>query len=191
MTKDLMFRDEIEKLVADAYAETDSPEGAPARAHYRGDELAQLPEGAWEWSFGVGNPLPWAHLQPGETVLDLGSGAGMDVLLAARRVGETGKAVGVDMIPDMVERATRNAAAAGVTNVEFLLAKMDDLPLPDDSLDVIISNGAINLTARKSRVFAEARRVLKPGGRLAVTDLIIDETELPPEILTHPSAWAG
>lgn len=190
MTRDLMYRDEIEELVAGSYRGLQIPDG-PALGYYSEEERAGIPEEASSWALGVGNPLPHARLQPGETVLDLGSGAGFDVLIAARRVGETGKAIGVDMLPEMVDRATGFAAAAGIGNAEFIQGMMDNLPLPDDSVDVVISNGSINLAARKSRVFAEARRVLKPGGRLCVTDLTIDETELPPEILTHPSAWAG
>lgn len=190
MTRDLMFRDEIEQLVAGSYRDLRVP-GGPALDYYSEEERAGIPEGAGSWALGVGNPLPHARLKPGDTVLDLGCGSGLDVFIAARRVGPTGKAIGVDMLPDMVERAAGFAYAAGIDNVEFTQGMMDDLPLPDDSVDVVISNGSINLAARKSRVFAEARRVLKPGGRLCVTDLTIDETELPPEILTHPSAWAG
>ena len=190
MTRDLMYRDQIEQLVTDSYQALDLPDG-PALGFYSEEDRSAVPEDAGLWALGVGNPLPHARLRPGETVLDLGCGAGFDVLLAARQVGETGRAMGVDMLPEMIERANHHAAEAGMTNTEFLLGRMDDLPLPDDSVDVIISNGSINLAARKSRVFAEARRVLKPGGRLCVTDLTLDETELPTEILTHPSAWAG
>jgi len=190
VTRDLMYRGQIEELVTDSYRALDRPDG-PALGFYSEEERRSVPEDAGQWALGVGNPFPHAHLRAGETVLDLGCGSGFDVLLAANQVGETGRAIGVDMLPEMIERASRNAAEGGMTNTEFVVGMMDDLPLPDDSVDVVISNGSINLAARKSRVFAEARRVLKPGGRLCVTDLTLDETELPTEILTHPSAWAG
>lgn len=190
MSKDLMFRDEIEALVADSYSALESPDG-PALVFYSEDQLEGLPNGAQSWALGLGNPLKHAGLQPGETVVDLGSGSRIDVLIAARQVGPSGRAIGVDMLPEMIERAEKNAVEAGIDNVEFLLGQMDDVPMPDDSVDVVISNGSINLAARKSRVFAEAKRILVPGGRLCVADLTVDESELPTEILTHPSAWAG
>lgn len=190
MTRDLMFRDEIEELVARSYRDMEQPDG-PGLAYYSDDLVGWLPVEARSWSIGVGNPLRRADLRPGETVLDLGSGAGIDVLIAARQVGPGGRAIGVEMLAEMIERAEKSAAEARIDNTEFILGRMDDIPLPDDSVNVVISNGSINLAARKSRVFAEARRVLKPGGRLCVTDLTIDEGELPPEVLTHPSAWAG
>lgn len=190
MTRDLMFRDEIEELVANSYQRLEDPQG-PGVSFYDSSQLVGLPEPVQSWALGVGNPLPHAALQQGETVLDLGSGSGIDVLIAARQVGDRGKAIGIDMLPEMIERSQRYAEEGGIPNAEFITGKMDDIPLPDDSVDVVISNGSINLAARKSRVFAEARRVLRPGGRLCVSDLTIDESELPPEILTHPSAWAG
>lgn len=190
MTRDLMFTDEIQRLVAGTYDGLERPDG-PGTVHYRDDQLARLPEEARAWAMGVGNPLPYARLQAGEHMLDLGCGAGIDTLLAAGEVGSTGRATGVDMLASMTERARALAGQAGLANVEFLTAEMENLPLPDDSVDVIVSNGSINLSGRKSRVLAEAHRVLKPGGRLAVTDLTIREEELPAEVLTHPSAWAG
>lgn len=190
MTKDLMHSDEIERLVFHAYDHLDLPKG-PATRFYSPEQLRDLPQGAKDWALGVGNPVPYANLQPGESVLDLGCGAGIDVLLAAGEVGANGKAMGLDILPEMIERGRRFAAEAGVKNAEFIEGKMDDIPLPDSSVDVVISNGAINLAARKSRVLAESARVLRPGGRFCVADLTIDEQDLPPEILTHPSAWAG
>ncbi len=190
MTKDLMYKDEIQQLVVDAYQALDAPEG-PGASFYTDEQLAALPDGASEWALGVGNPLAWAGLRAGEVVADLGSGAGIDTLLAAQQVGPGGRAVGVDFLAGMIERAQAFAAEAGVDNVEFIQGEMESIPLPDASVDAVISNGSINLSARKSRVLAEAQRVLRPGGRLCVADLTIHEEELPSEILTHPSAWAG
>lgn len=190
MTKDLMYKDEIQNLVVDAYRALDEPRG-PGTRHYSDEQLAALPDGARQWALGVGNPLACAELRSGEVVADLGCGAGIDTLLAARAVGPTGQAVGVDLLPEMIERARAYAAEADVGNVAFQQAEMESLPLPDASMDVVISNGALNLSARKSRVLAEAHRVLRPGGRLCISDLTIREEELPTQILTHPSAWAG
>lgn len=185
-----MFKDEIQELVRDAYQQMETPDG-PGSRFYDESQLARLPFEARRWSLGVGNPLPYADLRPGDTVVDLGSGAGLDVLLAAEEVGPDGRAIGIDFLPSMVDRARALASEAGRDNVEFVVAEIEDLPLEDESVDVVISNSSINLSARKSRVFAEAHRVLRPGGRLCVSDLTVHEEELPPEILTHPSAWAG
>jgi SAM-dependent methyltransferase len=129
-------------------------------------------------------------LRPGQDVVDLGSGGGIDVLLAARAVGPSGSVVGVDFLTDMIDRSTHAAAEAGLLNVRFVEALIESLPLPDASADVVISNGVVNLSPRKVRVLAEAYRVLRPGGRLAIVDLVL-EHDLPPEIQTHPAAWAG
>ncbi|MBW3590617.1 MAG: methyltransferase domain-containing protein [Actinobacteria bacterium] len=190
MSKDLMYKDELQQLVAEAYQALTSP-GGPATGFYTDEQLGALPEGAVEWALGVGNPLAWAELRPGEVVVDLGCGAGADTLLAAAEVGPTGRAVGVDFLAEQVERARRFAADSGASNIEVYESEMESLPLPDSSMDVVISNGSINLSARKSRVLAEACRVLRPGGRLCVADLTICEEDLPSQILTHPSAWAG
>ncbi len=190
MTRDLMFRDEIRDLVVDVYEALDEPDG-PATVLYEEDDLARLPQGARNWALGVGTPVAHAELQPGEDVVDLGCGSGIDTLLAATAVAPDGRAIGIDMLDAMVERARRFAAEADLSNAEFLTGEMEAIPLPDGSVDVAMSNGAINLAARKSRVLAEAFRVTRPGGRLVVSDFTIREEELPSEVLTHPSAWAG
>lgn len=190
MTKDLMYKDEIQELVGESYRKLDTAAALGTR-WYTDDQLARLPEGVREWALGVGNPVASAELQPGEEVVDLGCGSGADVLLAAAEVGPTGRVVGVDFLAEMLDRARGFAAEAGVDHVEFHQAEMESVPLPDASVDVVISNGSINLSARKSRVMAEAHRVLRPGGRLCVADLTIQEEDLPADVLTHPSAWAG
>lgn len=184
-----MYQDEIHELVTDAYRALDSGDGAGSTL-YAEQQLAALPAGARQWALGVGNPVAWADLQEGESVVDLGCGAGIDALLAAGAVGPSGQVTGVDVLAEMVERAETFAAEAA-DNVAWCRAAMEALPFVDASVDVIVSNGAINLSPRKSRVLAEAHRVLRPGGRLCVSDLTVREEELPTEILTHPSAWAG
>jgi len=141
----------------------------------------ELPEAAVLASLGCGNPLAVAELREGEVVLDLGSGGGIDVLLSAKRVGPSGHAYGVDMTDEMLELARRNAAEAGVMNVEFLKGEIEDVPLPDETVDVVISNCVINLSADKARVLREMQRVLKPGGRIGVTDVVAEDRLKPAE----------
>ena len=191
-TRDLMFQDEIKYTVRQAYGTIETGGGeAVARRLYSEDELAEVPPGAVEWALGVGNPVRYALLQPGETVLDIGSGGGIDTILAARRVGPEGAAIGLDVVEAMLERARVHATEAGVAgSAEFVRGEMEDIPLPDGSVDVVISNGVLNLSARKSRALAEIFRVLGPGGRISLADLTV-EGELPPEVANDQSAWAG
>jgi ubiquinone/menaquinone biosynthesis C-methylase UbiE len=149
-----------------------------------------LPPEALKASLGCGNPTALAKLSPGEVVLDLGSGGGIDVLLSAKRVGPSGKAYGLDMTDEMLALANENKRKAGVENVEFLKGEIEDIPLPDNSVDVIISNCVINLSANKGRVLEEAFRVLKPGGRFAVSD-VVTRGEMPPEIRRSVLLWVG
>jgi len=192
VAKDLMFQEEIKDAVRQAYSAIRTGGGeVVARRVYTDDELAEVPEGAVEWSLSVGNPVRYAFLQPGETVLDVGSGGGIDTILAARRVGPDGKAVGLDILEEMCERGRRHAAEAGVEGwTEFVTGEMEEIPLPDESIDVVISNGVLNLSARKGRALAEMFRLLRPGGRICMADLTV-EGELPPEIANDQSAWAG
>lgn len=157
---------------------------------YEQAQLAGLPPSAVLASLGCGNPTALAELGTGETVLDLGSGGGIDVLLSARRVGPTGKAYGLDMTDEMLALANRNKEAAGATNVEFLKGNIEHIPLPDGSVDVIISNCVINLAADKRAVLREAFRVLRPGGRFAVSDVVV-RGEVPPEVRRSMELWVG
>jgi arsenite methyltransferase len=192
MAKDLMFQDEIREAVRDAYTGISTGAGEiVARWLYSDEELAEVPSGAVAWALGVGNPVRYALLQPGEVVLDVGSGGGIDSILAAKRVGPEGRVLGLDLLEEMCERGRTHATAAGVDGwTEFRRGEMEDIPLEDGSVDVVISNGVMNLSARKSRALAEILRVLRPGGRVSLADLTV-EGELPPEIANDQSAWAG
>jgi arsenite methyltransferase len=157
---------------------------------YDAAQTAAIPADAVLASLGCGNPTALIELEPGQTVLDLGSGGGIDVLLSARRVGPNGKAYGLDMTDEMLALARENQRQAGVTNVEFVKGEIENIPLPDNSVDVIISNCVINLSADKSRVFAEAFRVLRPGGRFAVSDVVVNG-DVPADVRRSMELWVG
>jgi SAM-dependent methyltransferase len=192
MAHDLMYQEEIRQAVRQAYTEIPTGGGeAVTRRSYTDDELSQVPAGAVTWALGVGNPVRHATLQPGEAVLDVGSGGGIDTILAARRVGPSGRVIGLDLLDEMCARGRAHTSEAGVAGwTEFRRGEMEAIPLPDASVDVVISNGVINLSARKSRTLAEVFRVLRPGGRICIADLTVDE-DLPPVVLGSAAAWAG
>jgi ubiquinone/menaquinone biosynthesis C-methylase UbiE len=195
--------DEIRQSVRDAYGtiardENSCCSGAgccsisgtdPAALGYSTADLAAVPEGA-ELGLGCGNPVALASISRGEVILDLGSGAGFDCFLAASRAGDTGKVIGVDMTPDMITKARRNAAKSGFSNVEFRLGEIENLPVANDTADLILSNCVINLSPAKARVFAEAYRALKKGGRLAISD-IVATTQMPDSVRRDIAAYAG
>jgi SAM-dependent methyltransferase len=184
----------IKEAVREKYgkkAKSSSPCCDPITANLYGEEqIAEIPEEALRASLGCGNPTLLAQLRDGETVLDLGSGGGIDVLLSARRVGPRGKAYGLDMTDEMLELARENQRKAGVANVEFLKGEIENIPLPDSSIDVIISNCVINLSADKAQVLREAFRVLRPGGRFAVSD-VVSTREVPAVIRKSVELWIG
>jgi arsenite methyltransferase len=158
---------------------------------YHAEQAGQVPEAALQASLGCGNPTALAELKAGEVVLDLGSGGGIDVILSARRVGPTGKAYGLDMTDEMLALAEENRRKAGLANVEFLKGEIEAIPLPDSAVDVVISNCVINLSGDKDQVLREAFRVLKPGGRFAVSDVVVRGDDIPPEIRRSIELWVG
>jgi SAM-dependent methyltransferase len=170
-------------------SEQDNIAGIAEAFGYSKEELASIPAEA-NMGLSCGNPLAMASIREGETVVDLGSGGGLDVFLAAQKVGATGRAIGIDMTKDMIELAEKNAKKAGLGNVEFHLAQIENMPLADDSVDCVISNCVLNLVADKEQAVAEIFRILKPGGRLAVSDIALRK-ELPPEIGTSIEAWSS
>jgi arsenite methyltransferase len=191
MSHDLMHGTEIKDLVREAYRHVPASTAAVAYKLYSAEELAQVPGSAINRALGVANHVRFADIQPGDMILDIGCGGGIDTILAARRTGPTGKVIGLDFLPEMLQRTANAAQDAGLHNVETLYGEMEAIPLPDSSVDLIISNGVINLSARKARVMAECARVLRRGGRLCVSDFTVDQDQLPADILTQPAAWAG
>ncbi len=187
---DLLGQTAIKELVRQAYRQVIGEATTVAGRLYDREQLALLPPGAIAQALGVGNPIRAAGLKAGEVVIDLGCGGGIDTILAAHAVGPSGKAIGLDMLPEMLEVASRNVAESGITNIEWLRGDLEAIPLPEASVDVAVSNGVVNLSPRKSRVFAEIYRILRPGGRFVAADIVVDE-DLPPEVFTDPAAWAG
>lgn len=157
---------------------------------YSSEQLAEVPAEAAAFSLGCGNPTAMASLKPGEVVLDIGSGAGIDAFYAARRVGASGKVIGLDMTPSMIERARRSAQNAGLSQVDFRLGQAEAMPVDDNTVDVVLSNCVINLCEDKGKVFEEAYRVLKPGGRLSISDMVT-EGALPMSVRSDPALWPG
>jgi SAM-dependent methyltransferase len=184
------FSDEDARSIIRTTYEAATPIGTDvAQVLYAPGELAGVEQGAITWAFGVGNPVRHARLRPGDVVLDVGCGAGIDALIAATRVTPVGRVIAVDMTPAMLDRARRHAAAMKLDNVEWHEALMEALPVPDAAVDVVLCNGVLNLSTRKSRALAEMRRVLRPGGRLALADLVLTES-LPEEIQRDATALA-
>jgi len=191
MAKDLMHSAELKQMVREAYGAVASENDSVACQLYTDNELDGVPRATREFALGVGNHLRYADIDPGETVLDVGCGAGIDTIIAAGRTGPSGRVLALDFLPEMLERTAKAAAESGLENVETVEGDMEAIPLPDDSVDHLISNGVLNLSPRKARALAECGRVLRTGGKFCVSDLTVSEDELPPEVLTHPAAWAG
>ncbi len=189
-SEDLLSQDAVRDSVRDRYRGVIGRATSVAEELYSDDERALIPAGAIDAALGVGNPIRRADLVPGEVVIDLGCGAGIDTLLAARRVAPAGRAIGLDTLPEMLERASGNAAAAGIANVEWVRGELESIPVPASHVDVVISNGVLNLSPRKSRALSEIFRILRPRGRISLADIVLDE-ELPPEVMNDPDAWAG
>jgi SAM-dependent methyltransferase len=193
ITKDIQerIRERFSRIAVAPHTEKRFPVGPESakRLGYSPQEIDRLPLSVTESFAGVGHPFALGEIQPGETVLDLGCGAGLDSLLAARRVGSTGKVIGTDMTEEMIEKAQRNAEALGVPNVEFLLARVENLPLEDESIDVVIGNGFYNLCPDKPRALAETYRVLRPGGRLMIADILLED-HVSPEEVARLGTWS-
>jgi arsenite methyltransferase len=187
---DLLGQEAVRDSVRERYRGVVGRATEVAAELYSSDELALVPEPAVAAALGVGNPVRHAELARGETVVDLGCGAGIDTLLAAQLVGQGGSAIGLDTLPEMLAEAETNARRGGIANVEWVRGEIEAIPLPDASVDVAISNGVLNLSPRKGRALSEIFRVLRPGGRISLADIVLDE-ELPAEVMTDPDAWAG
>jgi ubiquinone/menaquinone biosynthesis C-methylase UbiE len=191
VTRDLLHQNEIRALVREAYRSVDGESRAVAEKLYSPEELENVPASAADHALGVANHLRHARVRNGDTVLDLGCGFGIDTILAARRAGPSGRVLALDFLPEMLERTDVAAREARLQNVETLQGEMEAIPLASATVDCVISNGVINLSPRKARVLAECARVLRPGGELCVADVMVEDEELPAEVLTHPAAWAG
>lgn len=190
VSDDLLAQDAVRDSVRERYRGVLGRATEVAVELYSSDELAKVPEGATAAALGVGNPVRRAGLVAGERVIDLGCGAGIDTLLAARLVSPGGRAIGLDTLPEMLAQAEANARDGAIINVEWLRGELESIPLPDASVDVAISNGVLNLSPRKGRAMSEIFRILRAGGRISLADIVLDE-ELPPEVMTDPDAWAG
>lgn len=180
----------LTQLIVDAYAERAARSWRVAETIYSAEELARLPASVVESALGLGNPVRDARLQPGEIVLDVGCGTGIDLLLASPLVGKRGKVIGLDLTLEMIERAREHVKGLGLANVELILGPMEDIPLPDASVDLMVSNGVFNLSSDKGRAFAEAYRVLRPGGQMMVADMLL-VADLPAGVLNNPKLWSG
>lgn len=191
MTRDLMHSEELKTLVRAAYAAVDSDTTEVAKALYDESELGGVPDEAISRALGVNNHLRHARIDPGDTVLDVGCGGGIDSVIAGNCTGPTGRVIALDFLPEMLKRTASAAKVAGLENVEVLKGEMESIPLPDASVDYVISNGVVNLSPRKARVVSECARVLRPGGGICISDIMVEENSLPPEVMTHPAAWAG
>ncbi|MGH2500406.1 MAG: methyltransferase domain-containing protein [Candidatus Limnocylindria bacterium] len=187
---DLIAQDTLRESVRERYRAVIGKPTEVASDLYSADEIAGLPAKLVASALGVGNPGRWAGLRSGEVVIDLGSGGGIDTLIAARAVAPSGRAIGLDTLPEMLALAATNAAEAGIGNAKWVRGELESIPLPAASVDVVISNGVVNLSPRKGRALKEAFRVLRPGGRVSLADIVVDE-DLPPEVLVDPDAWAG
>lgn len=191
MARDLMHSMELKQLVREAYASIDQDTTAVGHRLYDPEQLDLVPPSAVMRALGVNNHLRFADIRAGDTVIDLGCGAGIDTVIAAHQVGPQGRVIALDFLPEMLARTAAAAAAGGFDNVEVIEGEIESIPLPEASVDHVISNGVINLSPRKARVLAECARVLKPGGGFCVSDLAVEDGSLPTEVLTHPAAWAG
>lgn len=191
MNRDLLNSQDVKDLVRDAYRDVPATTAAVAHKIYTPKDLEGVPQTAVSRALGVANHLRYADIRPGETILDIGCGGGIDTIIAAHRTGPSGVVLGLDFLPEMLERTGSAVREAGLDNVVTLEGEMEAIPRADNSVDLVISNGVINLSARKARVMAECARILRPGGRLCVSDLTVEQDGLPPEVLTQPAAWAG
>ncbi len=191
MARDLMHSMELKQLVRDAYASIDQDTTAVGHRLYDPKQLDLVPPSAVMRALGVNNHLRFADIRAGDTVIDLGCGAGIDTVIAAHQVGPQGRVIALDFLPEMLTRTAAAATVAGFDNVDVMEGEIESIPLPEASVDHVISNGVINLSPRKARVLAECARVLKPGGGFCVSDLAVEDGSLPTEVLTHPAAWAG